>query len=933
MRTLAALFLFAIMPLLGMGQGVLTGFIFDENGLALPGATVKIIETSQGVYTDVQGKYTITGIDAGSYTLEVAYIGFVTQNVNATVVDNRSTVVSIRLESGYVSTDDVIVLGDRLIGQSKALNQQKNNPNITNIVSADQIGRFPDANIGDAMKRIPGITIINDQGEARFGLIRGTEPRFNSVMVNGERLPSAEKGSRTVQLDLIPSDMIQTIEVNKAVTPDMDADAIGGAANLVTRHAPNDFRISGSIGSGYNFLSNKPLYLGSLIAGKRFFDNRLGILVNGSYLNHVFGSDNVEFEWDRNKDTGNPFLTNAQIRKYDVQRIRRSMGATVDFRINPTSTLTFRSIYNLRDDYENRFRVIYSGMSEPNAAGLTRGRVEIETKGGGKNQKYTRQERQSTSMYSIGGDHLIGGKVLVDWIGSYGYAKEDRPNERYISFRTANLPLASGLKPNTENPEYAFVTPSVPVDLNTIPFRRFQMRNDFTDETDRNARLNISIPIATGSDFCSTVKVGSVYRSKEKLLKIRRGLLVPGTAPKWSDLDTKDYSDSGYLADGGNAEYRVGIFPKPENLQGFEQKFNATYQDAEIDNNSASYTGNERIIGGYAMVNQHLGRKLSAIVGFRIEQTKVEYASTQYDQDKNASRVIGDNSYVNVMPGVHFKYDISNSTVLRAAYTNTLARPNYEDLSPSRNVDIVDNILSTGNPDLKPTLSMNLDLMLEHYFKSVGIVSGGVFRKRISDFIYTSSIQNYRDPITGNIFLRATTPLNGQSADLTGIEVALQRQFDFLPGFWQGFGIYTNYTFSDSKATVLFYNEDEDETETVKMQLPGTSKHNFNASLSYENKKLQARVSLNYHSGFVDPDDTFLALSNAEVKDIRYLDRQLHVDANVAYAITPEWRFFIEANNLTNQPLRYYQGERERTMQAEYYNMRLQGGIKFDLSR
>lgn len=95
---------------------------------------------------------------------------------------------------------------------------------------------------------------------------------------------------------------------------------------------------------------------------------------------------------------------------------------------------------------------------------------------------------------------------------------------------------------------------------------------------------------------------------------------------------------------------------------------------------------------------------------------------------------------------------------------------------------------------------MNLDLMLEHYFKSVGIVSGGIFHKRISDFIYTSSIQNYKDPITGNIFLRATTPLNGQCANLTGIEVAFQRQFDFLPGFWKGFGIYTNYTYSDSKA-------------------------------------------------------------------------------------------------------------------------------------
>src|SRR5690606_10798935 len=117
-------------------------------------------------------------------------------------------------------------------GQAAALNQQKNSANVTNIVASDQIGRFPDANLGDALKRIPGVTIALDQGEARFGSIRGTEPRFNSVMVNGERVPSAEAEVREVQLDLIPADMVQAIEVNKTLTPEMDADAIGGSVNV-----------------------------------------------------------------------------------------------------------------------------------------------------------------------------------------------------------------------------------------------------------------------------------------------------------------------------------------------------------------------------------------------------------------------------------------------------------------------------------------------------------------------------------------------------------------------------------------------------------------------------------------------------------------------------------------------------------------------------
>jgi TonB-dependent receptor len=146
--------------------------------------------------------------------------------------------VSILLTSEETRLDDVQITGFSGGGQARALNTQKNNLNITNVVSTDQIGKFPDANIGDATKRIPGITMQMDQGEARNIIVRGLAPQLNSVTLNGSRIPSAEGDNRNVQMDLIPSDMIQTIEVNKAVTPDMDADALGGSVNLVTRSTP-----------------------------------------------------------------------------------------------------------------------------------------------------------------------------------------------------------------------------------------------------------------------------------------------------------------------------------------------------------------------------------------------------------------------------------------------------------------------------------------------------------------------------------------------------------------------------------------------------------------------------------------------------------------------------------------------------------------------
>ena len=173
-----------------------------------------------------------------------------------------------------------VVVGGAFQGQRRAINAQKSNLGITNVVSADQVGKFPDSNIGDALKRISGINVQYDQGEARFGQVRGTSADLSSVTVNGNRVPSAEGDTRNVQLDLIPADMIQTIEVNKVVTPDMDADAIGGSINLVTKNSPYKRSIAATAGTGYNWISEKAQLNLGFTYGDRFFNNKLGLMVS-----------------------------------------------------------------------------------------------------------------------------------------------------------------------------------------------------------------------------------------------------------------------------------------------------------------------------------------------------------------------------------------------------------------------------------------------------------------------------------------------------------------------------------------------------------------------------------------------------------------------------------------------------------------------------
>lgn len=921
-KLLIILFTVSILPSQIYAQ--ISGRVIDSSQeLGLPGANVVLLELSKGTSTDVDGDFRLTRIPDGTYTLQVTFLGYRTVVKTIVVANGQSEFQRIVLEDGVLINEEMVVLGDRLKGQARALNQQKNNANITNIVAADQIGRFPDANVGDAMKRIPGITIQVDQGEARFGLIRGTSPRLNSVTVNGERIPSAEAENREVQLDLIPADMIQAIEVNKALTPDMDGDAIGGSVNLITRGAPSGMRVSTTLGSGYNFLRNQPMMIGSLILGDRFFDDKLGVIVSGSYNDHRLGSHNIEAEWDLDNN-GNAFVSEFDHRLYLIQRVRRSVSANFDYKINDKNTLFLRSIYNHRDDWENRYRQRFARF-DVNADGTATARVRRQTKGGLDNNriKNTRLEDQRTATLSFSGEHLIGNAAEFDWSVGYARASEERPHERYIRFSSGNTPVTYDLS----NPR----KPEINVQSNTFGLDNFRFNElteefQFTKDTDFTSGFNVLVPLDFSSGE-SSIKFGGKLKLKEKI-RDNEGFEFEPLNAGFDNLGLVPNSDqtvSNYLA--GN--YRFGNFTTREFLGGLDLNNPALFEKVALleDFLPGNFNANETVSSGYVMLNQDLSDKLFLLAGLRVENTYNDYEGFQLvldeagDLDNSQIIQISDSdSYVNVMPGVHLRYEISSNSVIRAAWTNTIARPNYFSLVPFREVNLEDNELAEGNPDLNPTTSMNLDLMYERYFDTVGILSAGVFYKNIEDFIYNFQTRDFQDPLSGRTFDRYFQPQNGEGGKLYGLEIAVQRQLDFLPAFLKNFGVYANYTLTQSNVD-LIRTEDGDVRNDIS--LPGTAEHTFNSSLSYETSKFNARLSLNYTSDYIDElgDEAFFD---------RYYDVQTFVDANASYTFTPNIRVFMEANNLTNQPLRFYQGVSSRMMQEEFYNFRFNAGVKID---
>lgn len=926
--------------------GQVQGLITDENKITIPGASVLIEQLNKGAISDFNGKFTIVNVEAGTYDLVIKYLGYSDYREQITVLPKQTTTLSITLTEQATELDEVQVVSFGFGSQARALNTQKNKQNITNIVSTDQIGKFPDANIGDAVKRIPGITMQVDQGEARNIIIRGLAPQLNSVTLNGSRIPSAEGDNRNVQMDLIPSDMIQTIEVNKAVTPDMDADAIGGSVNLITRTSPQGFRFSATGGSGINLINDKRILNGSFLLGDRSKNDKFGWVVAASYNDSQFGSDDIEAEWDDEFEynTGeqdsdgedilqeldvNPYANVSEIREYQIQRIRRSFSANFDYKLNDNNTLYFKSIYNWRDDRENRFRLeqeILDGedisigdFNIDSDGNLTAFPVEAkrQTKGGIDNDrsKNTRLEDQRMQNYSIGGEHLIN-NLQIDWMTSYSKASEERLNERYLEYESE---YGITFNNNANKPNF---TPSNTDDSDFSLFELDELseENQYTDEKDFNALVNFEIPLHLLDKENGTMKFGVKTRLKSKI----RDNDFKEYTPENDDLEflgnipTKNYTRSDYSA---GSQYKIGYFATPEYLGNLDL-YNGDLFEAEDkpeEYATANYDVKENVYAAYVMTNQNITDKLSFLFGLRLEHTNVDATGNEIIFDLEGdylgtAPVTSKNNYTNILPGLHVKYDVTDNTVLRLAWTNTIARPNYVDIVPFREINNEDEEIVLGNPDLDPTTSMNFDIMAEHYFSSVGLLSGGLFYKDIKDFIYT---YQYEDDNGYEVY----QPFNGDEASVFGFEAAFQRQLDFLPGFLKNLNIYLNYTYLKSDASGI---RNEDGEERNDLDLPNTAPNMFNGSLGYANKYFSLRLSANYSDAYIDE------IGGRAFED-RYYDEQFFLDLNARANLTKQLSLYVDVNNITNQPLRYYQGVSSRTMQMEYYKTRITFGLKYDL--
>ena len=898
-------------PIESAAPGALTGRIVDEMGYVLPGATVTIEGSDVGTVSDVNGFFRIAGLDNGTYTVKISYIGYNPEERRITIANNRTaTLNNVVMREGILMQEVVVTA---LNPQHKAMSQQRNNINITNVISADQVSRFPDSNIGDALKRIPGINVQYDQGEARFGHIRGTDPDLSSVLIDGTRIPSAESGARSVQLDLIPSDMIQTIEVNKVITPDMEADAIGGAVNLVTKSQPAGRRITAMAGSGYNFISEKPILNLGFSYGDRYLNDKLGMVLAVSYQNNPAGSDNVEFEWEK-ADDGKMYTEEYQVRQYYVQRDRQSYSLALDYVFNPDHKIEFSGMYNKRRDWETRYRLRIRG-NEPTAGGYATSQVVRDLKFGSGNTKNARLEDQRVKTFSLGGEHHFN-KLTMNWKGNYSQASEERPEERAMAVRFRNTVSQFDFS-DPDKPMFISATKDIN-DITNFSLNSLEETYQYTKDRDISGRVDFTQAFNTSGAWKNSLSFGGFVKSKSKSNLDELREYEPKDEDSFDALihrtATNETRDN-FLA----GKYVAGPFPNTKEIGGIKLAGNPDFDEEYMAENEVNnFDATERIVAGYLRYDQRLNDKVDLILGLRVENTNSKYNANKWDADEEVIEPIKGkaDTYTDFLPGVIAKWDVNNDFKVKAAWTNTLARPKYVDLAPIQNFSISDDVISLGNPELRATKSMNFDLMAEYYVNG-GLFSAGVFYKDIKDFIVRERLTNYsyNNRTWGNF----NRPINAGDADLFGFEAAIQQNLTFLPGFLSHFNVYTNYTYNHSKVKNFNYEGREND----ELSLPGTPSHTFNAALGYDNRKFSARLSYNFASDFIDQ------LGEEAFYD-RFYDKVHYLDFNMNVKVGRYVNIFANVNNLLNQPLRFYQGSKEYTAQKEYYNIRFDAGVKLN---
>lgn len=879
--------------------GTIRGKVSDSTNAPVIGATIYVEKTKYGAITNVNGEYKIDNLPEGSYILKAHFIGYRDRRKSEVKVsggsDEQTVNFTLSLEP-LKSADIVVEARASKETDASARLAEKNADNIINVVSAETIEESPYLTSADVLGHVSGISLEKDQGEGRYAIIRGMDQRYNNTTLDGIKIPSPESKTRFVPLDIFPSELLEKIEVTKDLTPDQEADAIGGSANLVFRDAPQDMLLMASAAGGYSsylfnnqfasfdksavsedpaqkygstyqaqsgdfsrdnlkFTSAKALPdgFGSVTIGDRFLDNSLGIIASGSLQNTFRRTEGTlyDLKYDiNNVDSTShiiqPSYADVNDRNYSTNRERTGLYGKLDYILNPLNTFDLSYSYVGLNESEVRY-------TTNSVIGPGRGRSAYEY--------YSRssQQSQNVSTAQLEGNHTLLPELVMKWSASYSDASQDQPDK-------AELLLDQNKDANGNlDPVIAF-----------HDVTRVWQNND-----DRDLQGKLDLEYKEDDDL--TFKFGGLYRAKSRKNYENDYVLNPDTTggingQVWTNIDSVHWK---VYDNYGTSVYGFNNYTATEDI-------------------TAAYVEGVYTIGGV----QFLG-------GVRMEITQQGYTTMAPQTLLGNSATI---NYMDFLPSLHVRYAVTPDQNFRFSITQSISRPSYFELVPYQIQGDV--YTEEGNYQLRRTKATNLDLRYEIYPSILENITVGVFYKNIVDPIELGFDNS--NPASGVI-----KPQNLGTAVNYGAEAVVSKRFGEL-------GIAANYTYTHSALTsnkIQYQRFGTNDPVTINYQqtrpLVGQSGDILNIVLSLDHSPTGTYLELSY--GFtgkrlvlVSPFDGF----------DNYQDPTSELDASFEQKISDKFTLYGKFSNLLNTPYRVVLPD-GMLVQQEYYKPDGQIGVRY----
>jgi TonB-dependent receptor len=962
--------------------GSITGSVTDRStGEVLVGANVVLQGTTYGSASDNEGMYTIRRIPAGRYILVASYLGYQrADQLEVTVRGGQELRLDIQLEWEGVQLDEVTITAQAR-GQIDAINRQLRSRGITNIVSADRIRELPDVNAAESIGRLPGVSIQRTGGEAHKITIRGLSPKYNVITVNGVRLPATGGDDRSVDLSLISSNMLEGIELMKAITPDQDADVLGGSVDLQLREAPQLPQVNISLQGGYNRLQD---YYGNYnVTGSvsnRFFNERLGVITNFNIDEYDRSADKFSGGYRQRTDTQTGeteiVISSLNLREENVNRGRSGASIFLDYRI-PYGKITANSFYN---------RLAWDGIYNVNRLELadSRHHYELESRGG------------STSIFtgSLGLEQNFGWMRFDISLAGTG-SRTDRPDERVWTFRETGARFEEGFFVTSDTHPAEIMQYRIPIEHNTqlLGIYRYDTKRK---ENQSSTQFNIEVPFRVSNQINGLVKTGGKFRwlnrTNDEEQHGRYGLsyggatdhleLVDAAFPEWgieelvstwgglpisgflSDYTRSDFLDGqyplGYVLDADMMNALADFFSSfPPEPRGIWQRF-------IVGSSGRDYEGAERYQAGYVMSEFDVGRYLRFIAGVRWERDISEYDGQRYREMTSGEHQLEPMGFIELstnrenefwLPMVHIIGQPTEWLQVRFARTETLTRPDFIHYAPITMANYYHTYINAANALLKPSHSTNYDVAISVYQKHIGLFSIAGFNKKINDLIFMTEYFLVRDELTidgmgvpplpgHNIpdeWYRTTLPRvytyinNPYPASYEGFEIDWQTNFWYLPPPFQGLVLNINYARIWSAMDKQLYAlnrvlvrppvgyEYELTSYTRETRMPDQPAQIINTTIGYDYRGFSIRLSYLYQT------DVVTNIGNEPILD-HFSGDYARWDLALQQRIGWGFQIFANFNNLNNRPDQNFRGHRMiHPTYVEYYGFTMDVGFRYNL--